>query len=155
VRGELATHRRGSFAGESSTILVKLVAWLLRNGEKKQERDGTLRVRTDADSLLIAVNQKGERIWNYHCDHVRRWANAYARQLQRWQDDAHTENQPSQYEERREAATRNTATGCTPVVMKCLPGWSATRVGGVLPRSSTTIRRVRSARSFPMPHFGK
>jgi hypothetical protein len=106
VRGELAIYRRGSFAAKSSTILVKLVAWLPRNGGKKQERDGTLRVRTDADSLLIAVNQKGDPIWYYHGDHVRRWARAHARQLQRRRDDARTENKPSQYEEKREAATR-------------------------------------------------
>ena len=106
VRGQLAIYRRGSFASESSAILVKLVAWLPRDGGDKQERAGVLRVRTDPDSLLIAVNQKGESIWSYHGDHVRRWASAHARRLQRWQDDAKAENQPPRYQKRREAATR-------------------------------------------------
>ena len=106
VRGELAIYRRGSFATESSTILVKLIAWLPRDGGKKEQRVGMLRVRTDADSLLVAVNRKGERIWRYHGDHVRRWASAHARQLQRWRGDAKADHEPPQYEERRETATR-------------------------------------------------
>jgi hypothetical protein len=45
------------------------VAWLPRIA-RSSLREGTLSVRTAADSLLVAVNEKDEKLWSYHADQV-------------------------------------------------------------------------------------
>ena len=118
VQGELAIFRRR--AGESRLdqgqqrerengarvsfdIFVKLVAWLPR--KPRGERSGVLYVRTDKDSLLLALDAKDERIWYLHADHVRRWQAEHRRWLNRWSDDRKAEQRPdATFAARRSAA---------------------------------------------------
>jgi len=90
VPGEAMIYQRTS--GSRVVVLVKMVAWLPR--PSPQERAGTLRVRTGADSLVIAVNAKDQQLWHYHGDHLRRWAAEHRKQLQRWADDSKYEARP-------------------------------------------------------------
>lgn len=98
VPGELALYQQGS------ALMCKLVAWLPRPAGSAAQT-GILRVRTAADNLLTAFNQKDETVWCYNGDHLRRWAASHKRQLQRWAEDAKYENRPvPSFAERRKAA---------------------------------------------------
>src|SRR5215831_14184757 len=100
IRGECAIYKRGT------ATMAKLVAWLPRP-PAGPEKSGTLIVRTQKDSLLIAVNAKDERIWTWNADHVRRWASEHARQLHRWSEDQKAENRPvPDFAARRAASTK-------------------------------------------------
>jgi hypothetical protein len=100
ITGELALYRQGKH------IMAKLVAWLPRAEDTKQESHGTLSVRTAPDSLLVALNIKDEKLWTYHGDHLKRWAAEHQLQLQRWADDQKAEQRPvATFSARREAAT--------------------------------------------------
>lgn len=99
VPGEAALYQRGA------SLMVKLVAWLPR--PEAQQASGVLRVRTDAQHLLVAVNAKDERLWFYNGDHLRRWAAEHRTALERWSDDAKYENRPvPNFADRRAAAAR-------------------------------------------------
>lgn len=74
-------------------LMCKMVAWLPRGGG--MPREGTLSVRTDNDSLLVALNAKEERLWVLHADHIRRWTSEHARRLRRWADDQKAEQRPT------------------------------------------------------------
>jgi len=65
-------------------VSVRIACWVPR---EHTAATGTLFVRTDESSLLIAVNIKDERLWNYHADHLVRWTNARDRRKQRLSDD--------------------------------------------------------------------
>ncbi len=76
-------------------VVVKIVAWLPRRDEQK--RHGTLFVKTDSDSLLVALNEKDERLWIEHADHIRRIRGAilhHTRRLNRFSDDTKAEQRP-------------------------------------------------------------
>jgi hypothetical protein len=89
VRGECAIYQRGQ------ATMVKMVGWMPRATTERGNRENTtLRVRTEKDSLLIAINTQDERIWSYNADHVRRWIAQHRRQLQRWSEDAKYEQRP-------------------------------------------------------------
>jgi len=100
-QGELALYRSGKHT------MCKLTAWLPRP-ETATGLSGTLFVRTDPDSLLVALNAKDERLWALHGDHVVRWSAEHRRQLQRWADDSKAEQRPvpSFAARRAEAADR-------------------------------------------------
>lgn len=120
IRGELALyekrasksdHRTGIDGKDAnrretySRLMCKMVGYFQR--KKSQTASGTLHVRTDADSLLVALNEKDERLWVENCDQVRRWTAEHRRQLQRWSDDQKAEQRPvASYQSRRETATR-------------------------------------------------
>jgi hypothetical protein len=98
VTGELAIYQQGS------QLMVKMVAWLPR-AEKAGNMTGTLRVRTGAGQMLLAVNAKDETLWRYHGDHLPRWVAAHRSQLQRWSDDSKFEQRPvPNFQARRAAA---------------------------------------------------
>ena len=98
IAGEAAIYQRGK------SLNLKLAGWVPRPAAVT-DPTGILRVRTGKDSLLVAVNAKDESLWNYHGDHLRRWAAEHRRQLQRWADDAKYENRPvPTFAERRKAA---------------------------------------------------
>jgi len=100
-RGELAIYRQQG----DGAILVKLVGWLARDATPRKE--STLAVRTAADSLLVAVDGKAQRIWVENCDHLRRWVAEHNRKLQRWSEDQKAEQRPvASFAERREEAVR-------------------------------------------------
>jgi hypothetical protein len=73
-------------------VMVKLVCRYPRPAAV--ERSGTLFVRTDSDSLLVALNIKDERLWIYHADQLRRWTAEHMRNLNRWSDDQKAEQRP-------------------------------------------------------------
>jgi hypothetical protein len=61
-KGELAVYRQHG----SGSIMVKLVGWLPRP-QIKAGTQGTLYVRTGPDAVLMALDQKAERIWVENC----------------------------------------------------------------------------------------
>jgi len=106
VAGELAVYERRTL-GAPPALRVKLTAWLPRDRTTGDSKHATLVVRTGADCLLAAVNAKGETIWRYNADHLRRWSTRHRKQLQRWSEDAKYENRPTpSFDERRKAAVR-------------------------------------------------
>ena len=118
VQGELAIYRKRASASDHRNavadrnsgrskqqyrVMAKLVAWLPKKPPLKGS--GTLYVRTDRDSLLIALNAKDERLWVLNADHIRRWEAEHRRRLNRWSDDTKAEQQPvAKFQSRREAA---------------------------------------------------
>ncbi len=87
TRGEAALYKQGD------DIMVKMVAWLPRPTTPKG-LDGVLRVRTAENSLLVALDDKGERIWTVNADHIPRWIAEYGRTLQRLREDRKAEQRP-------------------------------------------------------------
>lgn len=73
-------------------VIAKIVGRFPRS--EAPPRRGQLRVRSDSDSMLLALNIKDERLWVVNADHVRRWAIEHARRLQRWGDDSKAELRP-------------------------------------------------------------
>jgi hypothetical protein len=100
VQGELALYKSGK------DTMCKMVAWLPRLQPKgTSPRSGILRVRTDNDMLLLALNEKDETLWKYYGDQIVRWSAEHRRQLQRWADDSKAEQRPvPSFSERRKAA---------------------------------------------------
>jgi hypothetical protein len=89
----------------ASRLMCKMVMWLPREDAVKN-KTGTLVVRTDAESLLLALDIKGQKLWVENCDQVRRWTAEHSRRLNRWSDDAKAEQRPiAKYQSRRESAT--------------------------------------------------
>lgn len=82
-RANAADHRSGVADRDSGgqkaryRVMCKMVAWLPR--EPASKGDGVLFVRTDKDSLLIALNAKDEKLWVLNADQVRRWEAEYRR----------------------------------------------------------------------------
>ena len=88
VQGELAIYQQGK------DLLVKLVAWLPRDMSRVEVRTGILMVRTDKDSLLVALDAKKEALWKYNADHVLRRFAEHRDQLHRWSEDQKYEQRP-------------------------------------------------------------
>jgi hypothetical protein len=100
VQGELDLYQRGD------DVLCKMVAWLPRDPGPK-EKSGTLFVRTTADAMIVALDRKGEKLWNYHGEQIPRWSAEHRKQLQRWADDSKAEHRPNvPFARRREEAAR-------------------------------------------------
>jgi hypothetical protein len=87
-RGELAIYK-----AHDGTILCKLVGWLDRPAEARGLA-GTLHVRTAADRLLVAVDEKDKRIWSENCDHLKRWIAEHNGRLKRLAEDQKAEQRP-------------------------------------------------------------
>jgi hypothetical protein len=65
---------------------------------------GMLRVRTDKEKLLVALDDKDERIWNLNFDHVRRTIAEYHDRLERLRQDRKAEQRPHPTFESRQDA---------------------------------------------------
>lgn len=68
-------------------LLLKLAGWFPRASRK---RSGEMRVHTDPESLLVAVDANGDRVWRYHADHAKQIATRHVMTLgreQRLRDD--------------------------------------------------------------------
>lgn len=106
ARAKEADHRNGvTQSGAQWRIMMKIVGWFPRKEQK--EKSGVLRIRTGAESLIIAVDEKDERLWAENADHVRRWIAEYDRQRQRWSEDMKAEQRPvPSFVARRDAATQ-------------------------------------------------
>jgi hypothetical protein len=87
-RGELAIYK-----SHDGTILCKLVGWLDRPAAARGMA-GTLHVRTAADRLLVAVDEKDECIWSENCDHLKRWIAEHKGRLKRLAEDQKAEQRP-------------------------------------------------------------
>jgi hypothetical protein len=97
-RGELDLYKN-----HDGEILCKLVGWIRRPAAPKGLK-GSLHVFTGKDSLLIAVDDKEQRIWTENCDHLRRWIAEHNRRIQRLSQDQKAEQRPTpSFAERREA----------------------------------------------------
>lgn len=95
----------------AARVMVKMVGWFPRR--EAGELSGTLAVRTDADSFLFALDDKGERIWALHADHVRRWTAEHARRLNRFMDDTKAEQRPiPTFASRRDATVKKFRDRC-------------------------------------------
>lgn len=108
VGGNGTDHGNGVTARDSggqsfrTRVAVKMVGWFPKRAQKAR---GSLILKTEPGSFLLALDEKANRIRQWHCDHVRRWAAEHARQLQRWSDDQKCEQRPkASYQSRREAA---------------------------------------------------
>jgi hypothetical protein len=69
------------------------------------------------------VNDKDEKLWTYHGDHLRRWVVEHRKQLQHWSDDSKFEQRPvPSFAERRTAATdkfhQRMSTACHQIAMQ-------------------------------------
>lgn len=91
-----------------SVLMAKMVGYFPR--QEMPDRSGAFVVTTATDSLIVALDVKGSRLWTIHGDHVRRWSAEHSTQLQRWSDDAKMEmrrrgeTRRVPWHERREAA---------------------------------------------------
>jgi hypothetical protein len=74
VQGELDLYQR------RRCVLCKMVAWLPRDPGPK-EKVGTLFVGTTADAMIVALDRKGEKLWNYHGEQIPRWSAEHRKQL--------------------------------------------------------------------------
>jgi hypothetical protein len=80
---------------QDDKLMVKMVAWIPRKEPSTTATaSGALRVRSAADTLLIVVNEKDERIWTYHGNQIQRWAAEHRKKLQEWADDSKVEQRP-------------------------------------------------------------
>ncbi len=88
-------------------IMVKMVGWFPR--EKRAPMEGSLLIRKDAGSLLVACRET-ERglstVRQWHWDHLKRWTAEHRRRLQMWSDDQKAEQRRphASFASRREAA---------------------------------------------------
>ena len=90
----------------ATRLMCKMVMWLPRKTDAR-DNSGTLFVRTDSESLLLALDPKGERLWAENCDQVRRWVAEHQRRLSRWNDDQKAEQRRSaKHQSRREIAAK-------------------------------------------------
>lgn len=103
IQGELALIESGD------KVVCKMVAWLPRpqQGDMKG-RSGILRVRTETESMIVALNEKDDKLWVYHADHLPGWVRQHKRQLDRWSDDTKAEQRPvPSFAERRTAVVEH------------------------------------------------
>ncbi len=91
MHGEVALLRKrktnGPYASRDSgkqhqgyDVVVKIIGYFPKRSSKQQS--GTIYVRTDKDCLLIALNEKDERVWYLNFDHAKRWCREHERKLQ-------------------------------------------------------------------------
>lgn len=75
--------------------------------ESHQEFTGEFSVRSDSQSLLVALDIKGKKLWIYNGDQARRWVQENRRRLNRWADDSKYEDRPRPgFTDRRKASSR-------------------------------------------------
>ena len=124
-RGELAL-----FKHADSEIICKMVVWLARLPERKNF-DGTLTVHSTPDALLVALDTKGENIWTYNADHLRRWSAEHARLVKRFAEDQGASRCAAPpFAARREAAVgkyRNRMASATHEISAALANFAARR----------------------------
>ena len=143
-RGELDVYKN-----HDGEILCKLVGWIRRPAAPKG-LEGSLRVFTGKDSLLIAVDGKEQRIWTENCDHLRRWIAEHNWRIQRLSEDQKAEQRPTpSFAERREAYVakqRNRVLSAIREVAAHLGNFAARR-------KFATVEYNDSERGFMGPRF--
>jgi len=86
IQGEMVLMESGN------DVACKLVAWFPRRAQAT--RTGTLVARSASENILIALNEKNEKLWVYNGDQLPRWAAEHRDQLQRWSEDQKAEHRP-------------------------------------------------------------
>jgi hypothetical protein len=86
IQGEMVLMESGK------DVACKLVAWFPRQAQVT--RTGTLVARSASENILIALNEKDEKLWIYNGDQLPRWAAEHRDQLQRWSEDQKAEHRP-------------------------------------------------------------
>ena len=141
------TAGRGGARWSGKDVACKLVAWFPRQAQAT--RAGTLVARSASEKLLIALNEKDEKLWVYNGDQLPRWAAEHRDQLQRWSEDQKAEHRPDPpFAERRSHAAakynQRMASACHPI--------AAMLVGYAERRRFAAIRWDDSDQSFA-PQF--
>jgi hypothetical protein len=144
IQGEMALMESGK------DVACKLVAWFPRRAQAT--RTGTLVVRSGSENILIALNEKDEKLWVYNGDQLPRWAAEHRDQLRRWSEDQKAEHRPvPPFAERRgHAATKynqRMASAWQAPAMRSPQCWSATPTAGALRPSAGMIPIRASHRS--------
>lgn len=91
----------GGGVRRSKRLLLKVVGWLPIKADSIP--DNTLSIHTDAESLLVAVDNDGERVWTYNADHAKRIAmrhSSHLGRLSRLSDDRKAERRKPARESR-------------------------------------------------------
>lgn len=98
----------GNGARRYSQLRVKFVGWFpVREADRS---DNTLSVRTDTESLVVAFDHAGERVWTYHADHARRIVARHMQHLSRLgrlSDDHKAERRKPRRDGRRAMTTNS------------------------------------------------
>lgn len=93
-RSGITVRRPGGGNTRRFRTMAKLCLWVPVSDRKPL--DGVLRVRTDPESFLVAVDQSDNvDPWVINADHVRRWVVAHRRRLDRFSDDQKHETRPA------------------------------------------------------------
>lgn len=93
LRGEASIYQKGS------TIFIKLVGWFPKNVDT--EADGTMFVNTTAESFLVGMNARDERLWVINGDRARIWMTRSKKALQRAGEDRKYEMRKTKREARK------------------------------------------------------
>lgn len=93
LRGEASIYQRGA------TIFVKLVGWFPKNSDASAE--GVMFVNTTAESFLVGVNARDERLWIINGDRAKEWMTRSKRSLQRAGEDRKYEMRKTKREARK------------------------------------------------------
>lgn len=91
--GELLGGEASIYRGNRGDIMVKIAYW--KPIEKHETQSGELLVRTDADSFLVALNAKDERLWILNGDRIRQVLVKHDRGQQRLREDLKFERRPT------------------------------------------------------------
>lgn len=112
VGGGGSDNRNGIKARDSggqhvmTRVMVKLVGWFPR---KERSASGTLVVKSDPQSFLVAYDSKASKIRTWNSDHIKRWMAEHTSKLNRWSDDQKAEQRRprrknASFQSRRDAA---------------------------------------------------
>lgn len=156
-RSTVGDHRPTNESRENSggvriqkRLKIKLVGWF--PVRERGESTNTLSVRSDADSLLVALDHDGERIWTYNGDHAKRIADRHAahlRNLDRLADDRKSEKRRPKREGRGFVAMLGDKSHTDRSRLKSLcHEASASVVNFAVRRRCSTIRLDLSDRQF-------
>lgn len=144
---------RESASGEDQTrwrIFAKICVLVPRS--KRKMASGTLIVKTHKDSLIEALDTKGERIWWYHGDHARQIVSkheAHLSRLQRLADDRkHEKRKPKRRGEGFREMLRSVSRKDTRRIQQIADEVAASVVAFAFRRKYAEIEYDDSERSF-------
>lgn len=92
LRGEASIYQKGS------TVFVKIVGWFPKQVDA--EADGIMFVNTTAESFLVGMNARDERLWIINGDRAKRWMTRSKKALQRAGEDRKYEMRKTKREAR-------------------------------------------------------
>lgn len=113
VRKKVSDDHRNGVSGRDSggqkaryRVMCKIAGWFPR--KDPGERSGMMFVRTDVDAMVVALDEKGERLWWYNGDDIKRLQARHKRRLDRLADDHKNEYRPhAKFQSLRETWSEN------------------------------------------------